>query len=115
MLVEKGISAPTPIFNLGSISGNTAISYDVSKQIQKSLLVGSTNFTEGSGWDVANYSVDVFMEIKTNTTNTVSFDSSFVTDWYNPLPTFTSGTYLVLLRSMGSGIVQGHYIGKKTN
>lgn len=111
--VDEGLSAPTPIFNLGSISGNTAISYDLDKQIQKSLLIGSTNFTQGSGWDLVDKSVDVFMEIKTNTTNIVSFDSSFVTEWYNPIPSFTSGTYLVLLRSMQSGVVQGHYIGKK--
>jgi len=116
MIIEDGLSAPTPILSLGSVSGNVAINYDVDRQIQQLTLNGSAvNFTEGTGWDLINRSVDVMLEITVSSTTTVSFDSNFVTDWYNPLPTFSSGKYLVLLRSMGVGIVQGHYMGKKTN
>lgn len=114
--IDDGLSAPTPIISLGTVSGNTAISYDVDKQIQQLTLNGTAvNFTEGTGWDIANRSVDVLLEITVTSLTTVAFDSGFVTDWYNPLPTFSTGKYLVLLRSVGSGVVQGHYIGAKTN
>jgi hypothetical protein len=99
MIIEDGLSAPTPILSLGSVSGNVAINYDVDRQIQQLTLNGSAvNFTEGTGWDLINRSVDVMLEITVSSTTTVSFDK-----------------YLVLLRSMGVGIVQGHYMGKKTN
>jgi hypothetical protein len=113
--VDDGISAPTPVYSLGTVSGNTAISYDVDRQIQTVTLNGtSVNFTEGTGWTTANRSVDVVLQITVTSTTTVAFDSGFVTDWYNTsLPTFSSGVYLILLRSIGSTIIQGHYIGKK--
>ncbi|NDD85375.1 hypothetical protein EBZ38_14025 [bacterium] len=112
--VDNGLSAPTKIYNLGAVSGNTSISYSIDKQIQKLTLNGTAvNFIEGTGWDIADKSVDVMLQIKVNSTTTVAFDSNFVTDWYSTLPTFSSGTYLVLLRSMGTGVVQGHYIGNK--
>jgi len=112
--VDNGLSAPTKIYNLGAVSGNTSISYSIDKQIQKLTLNGTAvNFIEGTGWDIADKSVDVMLQITANSTTTVAFDSNFVTDWYSTLPTFSSGTYLVLLRSMGVGVVQGHYIGNK--
>lgn len=114
--VDNGLSSPTTIYSIGLVSGNTAINYSIDKQIQKLTLNGTTvNFTEGTGWDLIDKSVDVMLEISVLFTTTVSFDPNFVTDWYNPLPTFNSGKYLVLLRSMGSGVVQGHYIGVKSN
>jgi hypothetical protein len=112
--IDNGLSSPTPVYSLGTVSGNTAISYAIDRQIQTLTLNGSSvNFTEGTGWNLANKSVDVVLQITVTSTTTVAFDSGFVTDWYSILPTFSSGTYLILLRSVGSSVVQGHYIGKK--
>jgi hypothetical protein len=112
--VDNGLSSPTPVYSLGTVSGNTAINYAIDRQIQTLTLNGtSVNFTEGTGWNLANKSVDVVLQITVTSTTTVAFDSGFVTDWYSILPTFSSGTYLILLRSVGSSVVQGHYIGKK--
>lgn len=113
MTIDDGLSAPTPVFGLGTISGDTAISYDVTKQIQTATLNGTAvNFTQGTGWDVANRSLDVMLVLTVTSTTTVSW--TLVDDQYNAFPTFTAGTYLVLLRSIGTTI-QGHYIGNKTN
>ena len=112
--VDNGLSAPTPVYSLGTVSGNTAINYAIDRQIQTLTLNGtSVNFTEGTGWNLANKSIDVVLQITVTSTTTVAFDSGFVTDWYSSLPTFSAGTYLILLRSIGSTVVQGHYIGKK--
>lgn len=112
--VDNGLSSPTPVYSLGTVSGNTAINYAIDRQIQTLTLNGtSVNFTEGTGWTTANRSVDVVLQITVTSTTTVAFDSGFVTDWYSSLPTFSAGTYLILLRSIGSTVVQGHYIGKK--
>jgi hypothetical protein len=116
LTVDEGLSSPTPIYSLGIVSGNTAISYAIDKQIQTLTLNGtSVNFTQGTGWGVANKSLDVILEITVNSTTTVAFDSNFITDVYNTFPVFIPGKYLVLLRSMGSEVVQAHYIGEKTN
>ena len=112
--MDNGLSAPTPVYSLGTVSGNTAINYAIDRQIQTLTLNGtSVNFTEGTGWNLANKSIDVVLQITVTSTTTVAFDSGFVTDWYSSLPTFSAGTYLILLRSIGSTVVQGHYIGKK--
>jgi hypothetical protein len=111
--VDQGLSAPTPIFSLGTVSGNVSINYGIDKQIQTLTLNGTaTNFIEGSGWDISNKSIDVLLEIIVNSTTTVVW--TIIDDQYNPFPFFTPGKYLVLLRSMGTTI-QGHYIGVKTN
>jgi hypothetical protein len=111
-LVDNGLSSPTPILNLGSVSGNVSISYGVDKQIQTLTLNGTnTNLIKGSDWPTT-FSADVLLEITVSSTTTVVF--SIVDDWYNPVPAFVPGKYLVLLRSMGATI-QGHYIGNKTN
>lgn len=111
--VDNGLSAPKPIHSLGSVSGNVSISYGVDKQIQTLLLNGTaTNFIIGSGWPGALYSAEILLEISVSSTTTVTWD--IVDDWYNPVPSFTIGKYLVLLRSMGS-TMQGHFIGAKTN
>lgn len=113
LTVDNGLSAPTPVYSLGAVSGNTAISYAIDRQIQTLTLNGtSVNFTQGTGWDVTDKSVDVMLVLTVTSTTTVSW--TLVDDQYNAFPTFTTGTYLVLLRSIGTTI-QGHYIGNKTN
>jgi hypothetical protein len=112
LTVNNGLSAPTKIHSLGAVSGNVSVSYAIDKQIQTLTLNGTaTNFIEGAGWP-SSTSVDVLLEITVSSTTTVTW--TLVDDWYNPPPTFNTGKYLVLLRSIGTTI-QGHYIGNKTN
>jgi hypothetical protein len=113
MIIEDGLSAPTPIYNLGAVSGNVSISYDFDKQIQTLSLNGTnTSFIEGSGWP-STTSVDVLLEITVSSATSVTW--TMVDDFYNPVPaSLSAGKYLVLLRSIGATI-QGHYIGEKTN
>ena len=111
---SSGLLAPTQIYNLGAVSGSgVSINYGIDKQIQKLSLNGTaTQFVLGSGWP-ASLSADVLLEITSSSSTTITW--SVVTDWYNQPGVFSSGTYLVLLRSMGSSVIQGHYIGYKTN
>jgi hypothetical protein len=112
LTVNNGLSAPQKIHDLGTVSGNVSISYDINKQIQTLTLNGiATNFIEGTGWPLLE-SVDVLLEITVTSTTTVIW--TLIDEQYNPFPTFTAGKYLVLLRSIGTTI-QGHYIGEKTN
>ena len=113
MIIEDGLSAPTPIYNLGAVSGNVSISYDFDKQIQTLSLNGTnTSFIEGSGWP-STTSVDVLLEITVSSATSVTW--TMVDDFYSPVPSSLSpGKYLVLLRNIGT-TMQGHYIGEKTN
>lgn len=106
----------TSVFNLGTISGSNSISCGQERQIQSLTLNGvATTFTKGSGWPTTNSisretTLNIFASGNTSVTWTI------VNDWYrqpdSPLP---SGRHIVLLRSIGSGTMQGHYIGNKTN
>jgi hypothetical protein len=110
--IAGGLAAPTKIFNLGTVSGNVGINYGRARQIQTLTLDGTAaNFIEGSAWPSAD-SVDVLLEITVSSTTSIVW--SIVDDWYNPVPSFVTGKYLVLLRSIGTTI-QGHYLGEKTN
>lgn len=108
------------------------------------LVPGNVNFVLGDSWPTGNapyqqflyfngLSVDVLLELTVATDCTVIWD--IVDDWYNqPPPAFNENTkHLVLLRSFGTQfvshqsepgampnitplpIIQGHYIGQKTN
>jgi hypothetical protein len=84
MIIEDGLSAPTPIYNLGAVSGNVSISYDFDKQIQTLSLNGTnTSFIEGSGWP-STTSVDVLLEITVSSATSVTW--TMVDDFYNPVP-----------------------------
>jgi hypothetical protein len=106
----------TSVFNLGAISGTNAINCGQDRQIQTLTLNGvATTFTTGTGWPSSNSvaretTLNIFASGNTSITWTI------VNDWYrqpdSPLP---SGRHIVLLRSVGSGTMQGHYIGNKTN
>jgi hypothetical protein len=106
----------TSVFNLGTISGTNAINCGQDRQIQTLTLNGvATTFTTGTGWPSSNSvsretTLNIFASGNTSVTWTI------VNDWYrqpdSPLP---SGRHIVLLRSVGSGNMQGHYIGNKTN
>jgi hypothetical protein len=106
----------TSVFNLGTISGTNAINCGQDRQIQTLTLNGvATTFTTGTGWPTSSSvaretTLNIFASGNTSVTWTI------VNDWYrqpdSPLP---SGRHIVLLRSVGSGNMQGHYIGNKTN
>lgn len=115
---EQNRSADTTsIFNLGSISGANAIDYSNNKMIQTLSLNGnSTTFTKGGGWSSdTNVSQDVMLRISASEPTPIIW--SIVTDWFDqpdPGP-LSSGVHLVLLRSIGTSILEGHYLGNKTN
>ena len=106
----------TSVFNLGTVSGTNAINCGQDRQIQNLTLNGvATTFTTGTGWPSSSSvaretTLNIFASGNTSVTWTI------VNDWYrqpdSPLP---SGRHIVLLRSVGSGTMQGHYIGNKTN
>jgi len=106
----------TSVFDLGTISGTNSINCGQDRQIQTITLNGTaTTFTKGTGWPTTN---TVARETTLNiyASGNTSITWTIVSDWYrqpdSPLP---SGRHIVLLRSIGSGIIQGHYIGNKTN
>lgn len=104
------------VLNLGTVSGSNSINCGQDRQIQNLTLNGvATTFTKGSGWPTTDTvsretTLNIFASGNTSVTWTV------VNDWYrqpdSPLP---SGRHIVLLRAIGSGTMQGHYIGSKTN
>lgn len=106
----------TSVFNLGTISGSNAINCGQDRQIQTLTLNGTaTTLTKGTNWpSSSSVSREVTLNIYSSSNTSVTW--SVVTDWYrqpdSPLP---SGNHIVLLRGVGSSIVQGHYIGSKTN
>jgi hypothetical protein len=106
----------TSVFNLGTISGTNAINCGQDRQIQNLTLNGvATTFTTGTGWPSSN-SVARETTLNIYASGNTSITWTIVNDWYrqpdSPLP---SGRHIVLLRSVGSGTMQGHYIGNKTN
>jgi hypothetical protein len=106
----------TSVFNLGTISGSNAINCGQDRQIQTLTLNGvATTFTKGTGWPSSN-SVARETTLNIFSSGNTSITWTIVNDWYrqpdSPLP---SGRHIVLLRSVGSGTMQGHYIGNKTN
>jgi photosystem II stability/assembly factor-like uncharacterized protein len=110
--IDRGLSAPTPIYSLGSISGNISINYGFDRQIQTASLNGSiTNFILGSDWPI-DKSVDVVLELTINTATTILWD--IVDEWYTKIPTLSIGKHLVLLRSMGSSLITGYYLGEQS-
>jgi len=50
-------------------------------------------------------------------TSATSITWTIVNDWFSqpPAGALSIGTHLFLLRAIGSSIIEGHYIGNKTN
>ncbi len=107
-------SYDTPIYNLGTASGIVPINYDIDRTIQTvSLDTNTVTFTKGTGWPTSNVSRDVVLQITCINPATIVW-SIVGNNWYNqPVNPLASGEYMVLLRAVGSGVVQGHYIGEK--
>jgi hypothetical protein len=102
--------------NLGTISGRNLINYTPDSQYQNLTLNGTaTTFLEGSGWPSSSNTVtDLTLNIVVTSDTSVTW--TIVNHWYrqpdSPLPV---GTHVVLLRAVGNDVIQGHYIGNKTN
>jgi hypothetical protein len=128
--ISYGVHRQIQRFRIG------AFSFNIDGQLEE----GNVNFVLGAGWPTESapvaqssllyggVSVDVLLELEMATNCTVIWD--IVDDWYSqPPPTFTQNTkHLVLLRSFGTQlltyqsepgatvpVIQGHYIGQKTN
>jgi hypothetical protein len=105
------------ITNLGSVSGSTSINYDTNRSIQTLTLDGpSTTFTKGTGWPTSS-SISIDTVLRITVTSATSITWTIITDWFSqpPAGALSIGTHLVLLRAIGSSIMEGHYIGSKTN
>jgi hypothetical protein len=104
------------VYSLGSISGSNAINAASDRQIQTATLAGTaTTFTKGTGWPSSStISQDILLSLTVSSTTSITW--TLVTDWYrqpdSPLPV---GTHMILFRAIGTSILQGHYIGNKTN
>lgn len=114
-----GILPPSDIkqiYSLGTTSGNVPINYATDRQIQTVTLSGSAvNFIKGSGWPSSNTSVESLLRITVSSPTSTTW--TIVNDWFNqpPAGSLAVGTHLFVLRAIGSSIVEGHYIGIKTN
>jgi hypothetical protein len=106
-----------PVFDLGGpTAGSIAINFATDRTIQTVSLSGSaTSFTKGTGWPSDATSVDVILQITALSGTSITW--TVVTDWYNqpPAGALAIGTHLFLLRAVGASIIQGHYIGYKSN
>lgn len=106
-----------PVSGLGSISGTYSINAGFNNSIQTMTLNGfATTFTKGSGWPSNNTSAtDVVLKLTASSATSITW--TLVTDWFTQpsAGALESGVHLFLLRGVGSGVVEGHYIGKKTN
>jgi hypothetical protein len=103
---------------LGDRSGSTPINYDATTSSIQTLTLSGTaiTFTKGTGWPTSsNVSVDTILRI--TVTSATSITWTIVNDWFNqpPAGALSIGTHLFLLRAIGSSIIEGHYIGNKTN
>lgn len=102
----------------GFRSGSTPINYDATTSSIQTLTLSGTavTFTKGTGWPTSsNVSVDTILRI--TVTSATSITWTIVNDWFNqpPAGALSIGTHLFLLRAIGSSIIEGHYIGNKTN
>jgi hypothetical protein len=106
-----------PVVDLGTLTGTNAINGGISNAFQKITLNGtSVTFTKGTGWPT-NDSLLIDSILKITATSGTSITWSIVNEWYNqpPAGALASGVHLFGLRAVGSGIIEGHYIGNKTN
>lgn len=105
-----------PILSLGTISGTNSINWGSDRTMQSCTFNGTaTTLNKGTGWPSTN---GVCREATLNiyASGNTSVTWNIVNDWYrqpdSPLP---SGNHIVLFRAISSGVIQGHYIGNKTN
>lgn len=109
---------------IGPVSGTVSLNFAPDRLIQLLSLNGTaTTFTKGSGWPTETgiesgaivSTSDIVLRINVSSSTTITW--SIVTDWFNqpPAGALPIGTHLILLRGIGSAIVEGHYINFKTN
>ena len=115
-LIDNSISSvyDTQIYSLGNASGTVSIDYSTDRMIQTfNMNSNPITLTKGTGWPTSSISRDVVLQM--TCINPASITWSIVgSNWYNqPEVSLPSGEYMVLLRAMGSGVIQGHYIGQK--
>lgn len=105
------------ISNLGILSGTTQIHYDPTIQMQTLSLNGTPiGFYKGDGWPTSILkSVDLILKITVLSPTSIIW--GIVNEWYSqpPAGSLGVGVHLFLLRSMGHSVIEGHYIGNKTN
>lgn len=106
----------SPVLALGTLTGSNAINFSADSLVQTLTLNGTAvTFTKGTGWPSTNVIADVILRV--TVTSATSITWTIVTDWFAQ-PTagaLSVGTHIFLLRAVGASIIEGHYIGSKTN
>lgn len=112
-----GVNGLAPVVALGTLAGSNAINGGFSNAYQTLRLNGTAvAFTKGSGWPASSdITTEVMLRITVTSATTITW--TIVTDWFNqpPAGALAIGTHLFLLRGVGTSIVEGSYIGIKTN
>lgn len=112
-----GSNGLVSVLSLGTLTGTNAINAGVNNSIQTLTLNGTAvTFTKGSNWPATSTtSTDTVLKITVSSPTTITW--TIVTDWFNQpsAGALAVGTHLFLLRGVGTTVVEGHYIGAKTN
>jgi hypothetical protein len=101
---------------LGTFSGTNDINFAIDRTVQTLTLNGSSiSLTKGSGWPTDNRIADIVLRITVSSATSVTW--SIVTDWFTQPSSgaLSIGTHIFLLRAVGASVIEGHYIGLKTN
>jgi len=111
-----GLNGLVPVVDIGPANGSVSINAGFNNSIQTISITGSPiTLTKGNNWPVNNTCNDTILKITSTAATALTWN--LVTDWFNQAPAgaLASGVHLFLLRGVGSGIIEGHYIGNKTN
>jgi hypothetical protein len=105
-----------PVFALGTLSGSSAINFGSDRLFQTLTLNGSSvTLTKGTGWPTTSVIGDLILRVTVESNTSITW--TVVNDWFvqPPAGALSVGTHLFLLRAIGNSIIEGHYIGYKTN
>jgi len=113
-----GLNGFVPVVSLGTLTGSNAINGGMNNAYQTLTLNGTaTTLTKSAiGWPTtSSQTTDAVLKITVTSATTITW--TIVTEWFNQPPpgALAIGTHLFLLRGVGTSIVEGHYIGNKTN
>lgn len=117
---KQPVSAGVYVHPTVPVAGTVTVDFDVAKQIQAYTTNGNVTFTKGANWPTTATSVDVIVVFVVQTVGTITFSNPGTGNelhLYNQIqtPFVVGGKYQFLMRSVGSNILEIHYIGNKTN
>lgn len=113
-----GLNGFVPVVSLGTLTGSNAINGGMNNAYQTLTLNGTatTLIKSAIGWPTtSSQTTETILKITVTSATTITW--TIVTEWFNqpPAGALAIGTHLFLLRGVGTSVVEGHYIGNKTN